>query len=170
MLDATRPLHVLMICMGNICRSPTAHGVLRERLRQRGLQGRIVVDSAGTHGYHVGRPPDPRAQAHARARGLDLSDLRARRLTVHDCERNDWLLVMDADNEAAVRALCPPAHWPKIHRLARFARRHSVHEIPDPYYGGPDDFELVLDLVEDAVEGWLDHVLGLYPQLNAPTR
>ncbi|TSE18424.1 Low molecular weight protein-tyrosine-phosphatase YfkJ [Tepidimonas alkaliphilus] len=170
MLDDNRPLRVLMICMGNICRSPTAHGMLRQRLRQRGLQGRILVDSAGTHGYHVGQPPDPRAQAHARARGLDLSDLRARRLTVQDCERHDWLLVMDADNEAAVRALCPPLHQHKIHRLARFARRHAAHEVPDPYYGGPDGFELVLDLVEDAVDGWLDHVLSLHPHLDTPAQ
>lgn len=169
MPHTARPLHVLMICMGNICRSPTAHGVLRERLRRRGLQAHIVVDSAGTHGYHVGQPPDPRAQAHARARGYDLSDLRARRLTVQDCERHDWLLVMDAANEAVVRSLCPPPHQHKIHRLARFARRHAVHEVPDPYYGGPEGFERVLDLVEDAVEGWLDHVLTPHPQPPIPT-
>ncbi|MCS6810409.1 MAG: low molecular weight phosphotyrosine protein phosphatase, partial [Tepidimonas sp.] len=149
------PVRVLMICMGNICRSPTAHGVLRQRLLQRQLHERILVDSAGTHGYHVGEPPDPRAQAHARARGYDLSDLRARRLTVRDCELHDWLLVMDAHNEAHVHALCPPAHRFKIHRLARFGQRYAAHEIPDPYTGGPAAFEHALDLIEDAVDGWL---------------
>ena len=149
------PLRVLMVCMGNICRSPTAHGVLEKMIANAGLQGRILVDSAGTHDYHIGKPPDSRAQDHALRRGIDLSAQRARQLTRQDFDDFDLVLVMDDANAQAARALCPPAQRQKLHRLTDFATRHSASEVPDPYYGGAAGFETVLDLVEDACAGLL---------------
>ncbi len=160
-LRAARPPEytVVFVCMGNICRSPTAHGVFRHRLRQAGLAARVGVESAGTSGLHVGERPDARAIRHAQARGVDLSDLRARGLTAADFARADLIVLMDADNEANARARCPPEHQHKLCRLTVFARRHpGVDEVPDPYYGGPQGFEQVLDLVEDACDGLLLHV------------
>jgi protein-tyrosine phosphatase len=153
-----KAFHVTFICMGNICRSPTAHGVFRQKLQDAGLARSVGVDSAGTHDYHPGAPPDLRSQAHARARGYDLGDLRARQLTAPDFERADLLLVMDDDNLAEAEDRCPPAHRHKLQRLTAFCRRHRRPVVPDPYYGGPDDFEQVLDLIEDACEGLLEHV------------
>ena len=149
------PLRVLMVCMGNICRSPTAEGVLRALVQRAGLQRRITVDSAGTHDYHVGRPPDERAQQHAARRGYDLSAQRARQLQARDFSDFDLVLVMDDPNERAARALCPPAQRHRLHRLTDFCTRHRAHEVPDPYYGGAAGFEAVLDLVEDACDGVL---------------
>ena len=149
-----------MVCMGNICRSPTAHGVLEHLVQQAGLQQRIHVDSAGTHGYHIGAPPDPRSQQHAAARGYDLSTQQARHLQARDFAAFDWVLVMDADNERIARALCPPQHQPKIHRLTAFCQRHQAQEVPDPYYGGHAGFEQVLDWCEDACAGFLAHLGG----------
>ncbi|TSE27058.1 Low molecular weight protein-tyrosine-phosphatase YfkJ [Tepidimonas thermarum] len=149
---------VLFFCMGNICRSPTAHGVMRQRLQARGLHPRVAVDSAGTHAYHVGQPPDPRAQHHARLRGYVLEDLRARQLSSDDFARHDLLLAMDWDNLALAEAMCPPPHRRKLRRLTEFCRRHDSPVVPDPYYGGADGFEHVLDLVEDACDGLLDHI------------
>ena len=149
------PVRVLMVCMGNICRSPTAHGVFEQMVRDAGLAGRIAVDSAATHGYHVGAPPDALAQAHARRRGYDLSAQRARQLTRRDFDDFDLVLVMDAANERAARALCPPAQAHKLRRLTDFCTRRAAREVPDPYYGGAAGFEAVLDLVEDACAGLL---------------
>ena len=150
-----RPVRVLMVCMGNICRSPTAHGVFEQMVRDAGLAGRIAVDSAGTHGYHVGAPPDARAPAHARRRGYDLSAQRARQLTRRDFDDFDLVLVMDAANERAARALCPPGARQRLRRLTDFCTRHATTEEPDPYHGGDAGFEQVLDLVEDACAGLL---------------
>ena len=149
------PVRVLMVCMGNICRSPTAHGVLTQRVADAGLGDRIVVDSAGTHDYHVGRPPDERAQQHAARRGVDLSAQRARQLTARDFDAFDLVLVMDDANQHAARALCPPGQRHKLRRLTDFCTRHRASEVPDPYYGGAAGFEAVLDLVEDACDGVL---------------
>lgn len=149
------PVRVLMVCMGNICRSPTAEGVLRALVQRAGLQRRITVDSAGTHGFHVGVAPDKRSQQHAARRGYDLSRLRARQLTARDFERFDLVLVMDEANEQAALALCPPAHAGRVHRLTQFCLRHQANAVPDPYYGGAQGFEQVLDLVEDACAGLL---------------
>jgi protein-tyrosine phosphatase len=149
------PWRVLMVCMGNICRSPTAHGVLHQRVGDAGLAACVQVDSAGTHGHHVGAPPDRRAQAHALRRGYDLSAQRARQLTRRDFADFDLVLVMDGQNERAARALCPPAQAHKLHRLTDFCTRHAAREVPDPYYGGDAGFEAVLDLVEDACTGLL---------------
>ena len=117
-----RPLRVLMVCMGNICRSPTAHGVLDKKIADAGLADRIQVDSAGTHDHHVGRPPDERAQAHALRRGFDLSDQRARQLTRRDFADFDLVLVMDEANESAARALCASDQRPKLRTDRRFNR------------------------------------------------
>ena len=147
------PYRVLMVCMGNICRSPTAEGVLAHRAALAGLGDWLQVDSAGTHDYHVGAPPDGRAQAHALRRGVDLSGQRARQLRSRDFHDFDLVLVMDDRNERAARALCPPADRAKLRRLTDFSRHHSDDEVPDPYYGGDAGFEHVLDLIEDACDG-----------------
>ena len=154
-LAAAPTVRVLMVCMGNICRSPTAHGVLTQRVADAGLGDRIVVDSAGTLVYHVGRPPDERAQQHAARRGVDLSAQRARQLKAQDFDDFDLVLVMDDANQHAARALCPPGQRHKLRRLTDFCTRHRASEVPDPYYGGAAGFEAVLDLVEDACDGVL---------------
>ncbi len=144
--------------MGNICRSPTAHGVFRELVRKEGLEDRIVIDSAGTHAYHVGNPPDRRAQATALARGIELSDLRARQVEERDFEHFDYILAMDEDNLAILQSQCPPQHAHKVRLFLEFAPQRYEREVPDPYYGGPQGFEHVFDLVEEAAEGLLAHV------------
>ena len=150
-----QPVRVLMVCLGNICRSPTAHGVLEQLVRDAGLAGRIEIDSAGTDSGHVGQPPDARAQRHARARGYDLSSQRARKLHAQDFHAFDLMLVMDDANEARAQALRPPGAPARILRLTDFCTHHRAHAVPDPYYGGADGFEDVLDLVEDACAGLL---------------
>lgn len=149
---------VLFVCMGNICRSPTAHGVFRHKVQQSGLGEWVTVDSAGTHNYHPGKPPDARSQHHANLRGYDLSDLRARQLQAHDFGQYDLVLAMDWDNLALAQDLCPPEHQRKVRRLTEFCQQYNNPIVPDPYYGGTDGFEEVLDLVEDACEGLLRHV------------
>lgn len=152
-------LRVLMVCTGNICRSPTAEGVLRRMLGETGLHRQVEVDSAGTVDYHAGSPPDPRAQAHAARRGYDLSRLRARRVVPSDFGRFDLLLAMDADHVEYLRQRCPPEHADRIRMLMSFASGYpSGAEVPDPYYGAPAGFEQVLDLVEAACEGLLRHL------------
>lgn len=146
---------MLMVCLGNICRSPTARGVLEKMARDAGLGRRIEVDSAGIGDWHVGAPPDPRALEHAARRGYDLSHQRARQITRTDFERFDLILVMDTANERAIRALCPLPARHKLRRLPDFCTRHRVREIPDPYTGNSASFERVLDLVEDACAGLL---------------
>jgi len=136
-------IRVLMVCLGNICRSPTAEAVLRTRLRALGLHERVEVDSAGTGDWHTGEPPDARSQRHAARRGYDLSGLRARRVAEEDFHRFDLLLAMDDDNLADLERL-KPDNAPAELRL------FAAAEVPDPYQGGPDGFEYVLDLVEQA--------------------
>ncbi len=148
-------VRVLMVCMGNICRSPTAHGVLEKMVADAGLARHVTVDSAGTHSYHVGEPPDERAQQHAAWRGYDLSAQRARHLVAQDFERFDLVLVMDAANESHARALCPPGQHHRLRRLTDYCTTQQVREVPDPYYGGAAGFEQVLDIVEDACRGLL---------------
>lgn len=158
MAPTTPGYSVLFLCMGNICRSPTAHGVFRHRVRAAGLDGVVRVDSAGTHNYHPGEPPDQRSQKHATRRGYDLSDLRARQMLLADFEAHDLVLAMDWDNLAMAQELCPPAHAHKLRRLTEFCLRMDSPVVPDPYYGGANGFDEVLDLVEDACEGLLQHV------------
>ncbi|MBE2262658.1 MAG: low molecular weight phosphotyrosine protein phosphatase [Burkholderiaceae bacterium] len=158
---AQPPLLITFVCMGNICRSPTAHGVFRQMVRDAGLAQQVRVDSVGTHDYHVGAPPDPRSQHAAARRGYDLSDLRARALEDADFERSTLLLAMDWDNFALTRALCPDDRYlPKVRRLTEFCRKHRAEVVADPYSGGPAGFERTLDLVEDACDGLLVHVWG----------
>jgi protein-tyrosine phosphatase len=144
--------------MGNICRSPTAHGVFRSLVDREGLGHLISIDSAGTHAYHVGNPPDRRSQATASGRGIDLSDLVARRVEVEDFARFDYLLAMDQENFLALSEICPGAHLEKIHMFMDFAPHMRTREVPDPYYGGPSGFERVFDLVEAAAEGLLQDI------------
>ncbi|MFM8757222.1 MAG: low molecular weight protein-tyrosine-phosphatase [Limnohabitans sp.] len=153
--------HLIFVCMGNICRSPTADGVMRHKVAARSWQEWIEVDSAGTHADHVGKAPDPRSQQHARQRGYDLSMLRARQLVTEDFERADLVLVMDWDNLALAEDMCPATQSHKLKRLTEFCRQHDSPVVPDPYYGGAMGFEQVLDLVEDACEGLLVHIAGL---------
>ena len=145
---------ILFFCMGNICRSPTAEGVMRAKLKAAGLA--VEVDSAGTHGYHAGEPPDERAQAHAARRGYDLSPLRARQLVAADFTRFDLVLGMDADNIARAERLCPPGERHRLKLLLSYAPQAARPDVPDPYYGGEAGFEEVLNLVEAACDGLID--------------
>ncbi len=149
---------ILFVCMGNICRSPTAEAVFRRAAETRGVA--VEVDSAGTHGYHVGEPPDPRAQKAAAQRGLEMADIRARRVTVEDFQRFDLILAMDEDNLTELEALCPEDQRHKLRLFLEFAPHLGVREVPDPYYGGQRGFEYVLDLVEEASERLLDELQG----------
>jgi protein-tyrosine phosphatase len=155
-------ISVLMVCMGNICRSPTAEGVLRAKVAQAGLTRQVHIESAGTHNYHPDSPPDERSQAHALRRGYDLSSLRARQVTQDDYADFDLILAMDWDNLALLQVNCPPQYAIKLKLLMEFAgagtgqmgNRGAV--VPDPYHGGDTDFERVLDLTEAACDGLTD--------------
>ena len=149
---------VLFVCMGNICRSPTAHGVFKRKLMDAGMVHLVKVDSAGTHNYHPGSPPDARSQVHAAKRGYDLSDLRARQITDDDYAKYNLILVMDWDNLALVQEDCLAEHLTKVRRLTEFCLTHDAPVVPDPYHGGTKGFDQVLDLIEDACEGLLHHV------------
>ncbi len=151
-------IRVLLVCMGNICRSPTAEGVLRQRLREEGLEQRVELDSAGTHDFHVGKGPDQRAQEAARRRGIDISDLRARQVDRHDFEAYDLILAMDESNLGILQADCPPKHADKLGLFLEYARNRREREVPDPYYGGERGFEHVLDLIQDAADGLIEEV------------
>jgi len=142
--------------MGNICRSPTAEGVLRAKLQAAGLSDRVELDSAGTHDYHVGRAPDARSQRAALQRGYDLSALRARQVDVADFDRFDLVLAMDLANMAGLRRLLPEVGPDKLRLLMSFATRYRAEEVPDPYYGEGDGFERVLDYIEDACDGVIE--------------
>jgi protein-tyrosine phosphatase len=141
---------VLIVCTGNICRSPTAHAVLAHFVREAGLDRTVRVDSAGTHDYHVGEPPDGRAQLHARRRGYELSGLRARQVAREDFASFDLVLAMDRGQLRILRRMSPEVHRQKIHLYMEYATGPSGDEVPDPYYGGPEGFEAVLDMVEAA--------------------
>jgi protein-tyrosine phosphatase len=149
---------VLFVCMGNICRSPTAQGVFRKMVGDAGLTDTVQVESAGTHAYHVGEPPDVRAQQAAKKRGYEIADLRARQVTLDDFRDADLILAMDWENLAILQQQCPRAYKHKLHLLMRFAGEHDAATVPDPYYGGPEGFNTVLDYVEDACQGLLDVV------------
>ncbi|HEC17943.1 MAG TPA: low molecular weight phosphotyrosine protein phosphatase [Gammaproteobacteria bacterium] len=149
---------VLFVCMGNICRSPTAEGVFAKQVRDAGLEHLIEIDSAGTHAYHVGEPPDPRAQKTASKRGIDLSSLRARRAVAEDFEVFDYVLAMDRDNQQGLQDICPPGMEHKLQLFLSYAPNLEHDEVPDPYYGGPLGFERVLDMIEEAAEGLLQDI------------
>jgi protein-tyrosine phosphatase len=151
-------VRILFVCLGNICRSPTAEGVLRSLAAREAPELALEVDSAGTAGYHVGEPPDPRMRAAAARRGYDLSALRARIVEPHDFERFDLILAMDHENLAVLRRRAPAFLHERLRLFLEFAPQHEREEVPDPYYGGPNGFEEVLDLVEAAARGLLRHL------------
>jgi protein-tyrosine phosphatase len=146
--------------MGNICRSPTAEGVFRRVVRERAPELDVHVDSAGTHDYHVGEAPDPRARAAARRRGIDISQLRARQITADDFERFDLILAMDEDNLRALQSRADRVYHERIRLLMEFAPNATRRAVPDPYYGGEQGFEEVLDLLEEAANGLVDDLLA----------
>lgn len=162
-------IKVLFICMGNICRSPTAHGVFRSLVQQRNLQTLIEIDSAGTHAYHVGEPPDRRAQSTALQRGIDLSDLRARPVNTEDFELFDYILAMDEDNYTILLSQCPDQSREKVQLLMSFAPHLKRREVPDPYYGGIKGFENVFDMIDQAARGLLDDIEQRYLPKSAAT-
>jgi len=142
-----------MVCLGNICRSPTAEAMLRKKVHEAGLDDRIAVASAGTADYHVGSPPDRRAVAHGEKRGLEMKHLRGRQVDGSDFDRFDFILAMDEDNLANLQRLQPPGSRATVALLLSYAPQAGVREVPDPYYGGADGFEQVLDLVDAACAG-----------------
>jgi protein-tyrosine phosphatase len=146
------PRRILFVCTGNICRSPTAEGVARRLAEKLGLAEAFEFDSAGTHGYHVGDTPDPRTVTAARRRGYDLAHLRARRVTDYDFIRFDHVIAMGRDHMEWLLRACPPLYHDKLALLLEFSERFEQDDVPDPYYGGENGFEQVLDLVEDAVQ------------------
>jgi protein-tyrosine phosphatase len=149
-------VRVLFVCMGNICRSPLDQGVFEGVLRREGLEGEVSVDSAGTGAWHVGSPPDERALSAASLRGVDISSQRARRIDSEDCENFDYVLTMDEENYRAVASLCRGSAV--VRPFLDFATDSPETAVPDPYYGGPDGFVRVLDLVEEASEGLLEDI------------
>jgi protein-tyrosine phosphatase len=149
---------ILFVCMGNICRSPTAEGVFRRIVAAESLDFALDIDSAGTHAYHIGDAPDPRARRAAATRGVDLSEKRARRVSVEDFARFDLVLAMDELNHATLLELCPLEHRDRVRFFLEFAPQVGRLDVPDPYYGGTNGFEYVLDLVEEGSRGLLEHV------------
>jgi protein-tyrosine phosphatase len=152
-------MRILFVCMGNICRSPTAEGVFRRLVAERAPGVEIEVDSAGTHDYHVGDPPDPRSIAAAARRGVDLRQLRARSVRDEDFERFDLIIAMDRLNRETLLERSPAPFRERIRLFMEFAGGQDVEEVPDPYYGGAPGFERVLDLAEEAAAGLLEEVL-----------
>jgi protein-tyrosine phosphatase len=151
---------VLFVCMGNICRSPTIEGVFRQIVERELPDRYIEIDSAGTHAYHVGEAPDPRAQRAAERRGFDLSALRARRVIAEDFAKFDLVLAMDPLNVAVMEEVCPAEQRARIRLLLEFAPGVGREDVPDPYYGGSNGFEFVLDLAEEASLGLVTHIKG----------
>jgi protein-tyrosine phosphatase len=148
---------VLFVCMGNICRSPTAEGVFRHMVEQSEAGHKITIDSAGTHAYHVGNPPDPRAQDAALKRNIDLSNQRARRVSADDFIEFDYVIAMDESNRDDLLSICPSGYEERIHLFLDFSEDNES-EVPDPYYGQGRGFEIVLNLVENASQGLLKHI------------
>jgi low molecular weight protein-tyrosine phosphatase len=151
-------MRVLFVCMGNICRSPMAEGVFKRHVAEAGLSHQIASDSAGTHGYHIGEPPDPRAQRALERRGYDISELRARQVTRRDFDEFDHVLAMDEANVRLLARLCPQEQAHKLKLFMEFHADPAMREVPDPYYGGVQGFETVLDMVEAAAQGLLRHL------------
>jgi protein-tyrosine phosphatase len=156
---ATQTLAILFVCHGNICRSPTAEAVMRARLDAAGLSGRARVDSAGTHDYHVGEAPDPRACRAAASRGYDMSQLAARQVEAADFERFDHILAADRSNLAFLQRRCPVANRHKLALILDPLPPPGL-EVPDPYYGGESGFDRVLDMIEAACDGWITRLFA----------
>jgi protein-tyrosine phosphatase len=164
----TRTFSVLFVCTGNICRSPTAEGIFRKLAGEAGMGETMLADSAGTHAYHIGEPPDPRAQDAAAKRGYDLSGLRARRFEQADFQRFDLILAMDRDHHSILLRMARLSATHKLKLVMSYARRFEEEEVPDPYYGGPQGFERVLDLLEDAAQGLLESLRNGFGPLDTP--
>ena len=156
-MKSNSKVSVLFVCMGNICRSPTAEGVFQHKVTQANLDEKITIDSAGTHAYHVGNPPDGRAQSAALKRDIDLSTQRARKVSIDDFQAFDYVIAMDEDNKDDLLSLCPSGYEDRVYLFLDFASSDET-EVPDPYYGQGYGFEIVLDLVEAASEGLLNHI------------
>lgn len=154
-------MRILFVCLGNICRSPTAEVVLRTLAAREAPELELDVDSAGTAGYHVGEPPDPRTREAAVRRGYDLAALRARIVEPGDFERFDLILAMDRENLRVLRRRAPSAAHERVRLFLEFAPDAGLEDVPDPYYGGPNGFEEVLDLVEAATRGLIEHLRHL---------
>ena len=152
------PLRLLMVCMGNICRSPTAEWVFRHKLLVAGLANVVHVASAGTHNYHPGNAADARSARHAARRGYNLSQHRARQLVPADFARYHWLFTMDWDNQALTEETCPPAHRHKVQMLMSLVHSDQCVAVPDPYYGGDAGFEEVLDMAEAAADAFISRL------------
>jgi protein-tyrosine phosphatase len=155
-VQGKRAVSVLVVCTGNICRSPTGEGVLRALAKKRGLDDRVIVASAGTHDYHVGEPPDPRTLRHAHKRGYDLSTQRAQQVSPRHFHEFDYILAMDRGHLRLLKALAPRDAKAKLGMFLEASGRWKGEDVPDPYYGRVEDFEQVLDMVEEAAERWLD--------------
>lgn len=149
-MSEKKRIQVLFCCMGNICRSPTAHGVFENLVAREGLSELISVDSAGTHAYHLGEPPDRRSQQTAMSHGVDLSAQRARRVGTEDFHRFDYILAMDRDNYRNLAEICPDGRDDRLYLFMDFAKELRQDEVPDPYYGGKDGFERVFNMIEVA--------------------
>ncbi|PSW16949.1 low molecular weight phosphotyrosine protein phosphatase [Photobacterium sanctipauli] len=147
---------ILVVCMGNICRSPTGEAILRAKSQERG--GYVTVDSAGTIGYHQGEQPDPRSMAAGEARGYSFDGIRSRKITADDFEHFDLILAADHANLADMQAICPDEYQHKLKLFLSYGNNPDFEEIPDPYYGGSNGFELVLDLIEEASDAVLDSI------------
>lgn len=155
-------IKVLFVCMGNICRSPTAECVFRHLVDEAGLSKNLMIDSVGTHDYHIGKPPDKRAQQTALQRGYDLSSLRGRQIGVQDFHEFNYILAMDRENMANLAKICPPKELHKLKLFMEFSKNFSEREVPDPYYGGKQGFENVLNMIEDASTGLLKEIQARY--------
>lgn len=144
------PYRILFICMGNICRSPSAEGIFRQLLMDHSLEDKIEVDSAGTGGWHIGSAPDSRAQEAAKQRGINLSNLKARQVTAEDFDNFDLLIAMDIDNQNKLYEIARPEQENKVKLLLQYSKKFEQTEVPDPYYGGDHGFDLVLDMIEES--------------------
>jgi len=154
---------VLFVCMGNICRSPTAHGVMQHKVEQRGLNNRIAIDSSGTHAYHVGEKSDARSRTAAKNKGIDMEYIRARKISVLDYDEFDYILAMDEDNLDLIHYYAPDNHTAKISLFLHYANQQGLTDervVPDPYYGGDAGFEHVFSLVDVGCDALIHHILN----------
>ncbi|GMR03827.1 MAG: low molecular weight protein-tyrosine-phosphatase [Gammaproteobacteria bacterium] len=155
-MGGSTKIKILFVCLGNICRSPMAEGMFRQRIKEAGLEGLVEIDSAGTHDYNVGRPPDARAQMAALRRGANISRLRGRQTCAEDIRTFDYILAMDRENYKDLRAICPVGLEHKLKMFLDYAPGRPERDVPDPLFGGDDGFDRVLDMIEEAASGLLE--------------
>jgi protein-tyrosine phosphatase len=154
----SKKISILFVCLGNICRSPTAEGVFRKLVREERLEHLFEIDSAGTHAYHLGEPPDVRAQAACARRGIDISGLRGRKVTAADIQKFDYVLAMDRENYEHLLEIAGPGYESRVRLFMEFAPDWPEEEVPDPYFGGASGFDRVLDMIEAAARGLLAEI------------